>query len=200
MINLVKTILRAAVDLFDSTNKVVDFCGNLGVLGAWLLGGYVVLNPDVLAEYLKSIQQDVDVIAESIPLWPTIASFDVSFDPPRSASVSLVVENPKNSLLHEFEGHLALSFSGRREVLRLGGAGVIPPNENVELAHNFIREPWLPELVQTSTANATLCLSGVLEGTEDKFYEYRVYELALTSEKTSLINREFAFEDRGLCN
>lgn len=164
-----------------------------------VIGLYAIVHPETIAAYLDRISGDVSAISDSIPRWPVIHEIAYVAQKPVSANISVVVSNPRNVLVENFAAIAFLKLPHGIEAVRLKGAKLIPPNENIRLSSNIIRSQWFPRLDESASVEAKFCFSGVLEGRDETFFETRRYLLSPGASRLELLGREFSLEDRDDC-
>ncbi|MGJ8590438.1 MAG: hypothetical protein ACSHXW_20300 [Yoonia sp.] len=179
--------------------KFVEHSANLLTVVGGAIGLYAVAHPETIATYLGRIDHNVDVIAESIPLWPIVESLKTEFKPPRFAGFIIEIANPKNLVVDDFSIRANFNSSNPSDSFGLDGPSLLPPNENVTFAGNIIREPWFMALQRSGTVELQVCMSGSLEGSDEVFYEGRVYSVDLANETSVLSGRKFSLSENSAC-
>lgn len=163
------------------------------------LGLFAIANPETVATYLQRIDEDVSIIAESIPLWPLIGEIKFDFSPPTYAGVSLVVSNPKNLVVNDFSVGINIPLGGEQVRVDLDGPSLLPPNEEIVFSRNIIREPWFRLLEEQQSSEVELCLAGRIEGDEKTFYEGRLYRAFVAEGEMHLLERDFSIGGGDAC-
>jgi len=186
-------------NVLSSLKNAVEVGANVLTIFGGLLGLYAIAHPETIATYLDRISGDVGAIAESIPRWPVIESVAYQANPPLAAAITVELSNPRNVLVKEFFGTASFELNGQNITLPLGPPAIIPPNEDVALKNNFIREDWFPELEDQAELAVQLCFGGRLEGSENRFYETRKYLLKPKREVLTLTERTFSSASSELC-
>lgn len=183
-------LLRGAQLLSAEVANYVTVFGGVTVVA-------VVIEPEILRDYLDKISNDVSVIAESIPVWPILSNYKFEFLPPQKAELSLDIVNPRNLVVHDYlvEGKYS-SLEGVYS-LKFDGPELVPPNEEVSYVANIIREPWFFEAGKEFDFH--LCLSGEIEGSGNRFLERRVYRLSVDMADPRLTRREFELDAGTSC-
>lgn len=191
---------------------LLDICAIAGGITG-VISAYAVFSPETVGTYLEKVTasmnrlaEGVDVIAQSVPLWPLIDRFEVEFAPPSQATIGFSLSNPKNLLVEDFRAAATLVLdSGSREIALIAPT-VIPPNDRIIASANIIREDWFIEALKTRDATLRVCFSGQLEaapwqsGPQDRiFSERRTYSVTLETGSTLLIERTFASGESEEC-
>ncbi len=184
---------------------VLDLCAIAGGITG-VISAYAVFSPETVGKYLEEVsasmtkvEAGVDVIAQSIPLWPLINQFEVEFAPPSLATISFSLSNPKNLLVEDFRTRATIRLESGSKEIPIVAPSVIPPNDSISASANIIREDWFMEALKAKDATLDVCFSGKLENimgrseTENRiFMERRIYTVSLESGSTLLVAREFS--------
>jgi hypothetical protein len=183
----------------SSVGSILEVSANFLTVVGGAVGLYAVTHPETIATYLNRIDNKVDIIAESIPLWPVIDGFQTFFSPPTNAGVSIRISNPKNLVVNDFLVKVSLDIDGERRIFDLNGPGLLPPNEVVAFSRNIIRESWFMSVSNADEVKLNLCMSGSLEGSSAVFYEGRVYTFSFSQNSPILRDRKFSISEDSAC-
>ncbi|UWR32510.1 hypothetical protein K3759_11130 [Sulfitobacter sp. W027] len=179
--------------------KLIEHSANALTVVGGAIGLYAVAHPETIATYLDRIDQNVDIIAESIPLWPVVEGLETQFTPPRFAGFTVEIANPKNLVVNDFSIHAEFNHPSAGESFTLVGPSLLPPNEVVTFSRNIIRKPWFVALQRNGEVQLLVCMSGSLEGNDEVFYEGRLYTVDLAEETSVLSGRKFSLGENSAC-
>lgn len=179
--------------------KLIEHSANLLTVVGGGIGLYAVAHPETIATYLGRIDQNVDVIAESIPRWPVVETLKAEFSPPIFAGFTIGIANPKNLVVGEFTIEAVLELKDSENSFTLDGPSLLPPNEVVSFTKNIIRENWFMALHRSEAVDLHVCMSGSLEGNNEIFYEGRTYSVNLTEQTSVLSGRKFSLGENSAC-
>lgn len=187
--NKMFSLSSAAFELFSNVFTVVGGC----------IGLFAIAHPETIADYLGRIDRNVDVIAESIPLWPVVEAISVDFSPPVRANFSINIANPKNLVVDDFVIKAVFDLNDEDKIVPLEGPVLLPPNESVRYQANIIRTPWFMQTLEGQFVGVLFCISGSIEGREDTFYETRKYTFSISTGTATLKDRTFSFQPPNIC-
>lgn len=167
----------------------ISIAANIVTIAGGLTAATIVIEPDILKAYLDKIGSDVNVIAQSVPLWPVLEDMSFYFTPPSSALLSFVVQNPRNLVINDFEVQGSYQAISSSSFFEFDGPALVPPTETVSFSAEIIREPWF--FNAGSEFQIQICLSGSIEGHQGRFFEKRSYMLRTGDIKPVLTSRDF---------
>ena len=179
--------------------KLFEHSANFLTVVGGAIGLYAVAHPETIATYLNRIDQGVDVIAQSIPLWPVVENLSTQFNPPQSAGFTVQIANPKNLLVDDFSINAKFDLDETAHNFTFEGPNLLPPNEVVTFDVNIIRKSWFMALRRSDAVDLYVCMSGSLEGNDEVFYEGRVYTVNFDDETAVLSGREFSLGEDTAC-
>ncbi len=150
-------------------------------------------NTTAIAESSSEISKNASILARSVAVWPTFSSLGFEFSPPTKGAFSIRVENPRNVVVRDFQAFIRFGGSLEGVNVALEGGKIIPPNESYILFANIIRENWFEkQYLNYDGQKLSLCISGLVEGDSDTFFESRSYSANSLGEVGSLLDRSFS--------
>jgi hypothetical protein len=193
----IKMINRPMIGIIGSG---VGFLANMvTVLGASGII-YAIAYPETVASILDRMSDKVDIISESVPLWPVLDNMSYVNSLPEMAGIHIDISNPKNILIQSFFGTYQFKIDGVDYSGVFDVPAIFPPNETVVIRENINRENWFPRLLKSDDILVSVCFEGVFEGRESVFQERREYSLEPRSQRLQLLSREFESNALADCN